>query len=95
MLKQEASYTTNQSSRLLKRLCKHFQHKVPAQWDEQAGKVEFVQGACQLLAEEDRLEFRIAASSDEDLLSIKKILEIHLQRMAREDQLALVWQPCE
>lgn len=81
-----------QPSLLLNRLCKHFRHKVPAEWDEHQGRVEFKPGLCLLTAEGNRLHILLEAETDSALESLKMILDIHIQRMARKEELELTWE---
>lgn len=87
----QATFSTNQAPVLLKRLCKHFRHKAPAEWDEQRGRVEFEPGLCLMTANAENLQIFLEAESESALETLKRILEIHIQRMARQDELGLVW----
>lgn len=87
----QGTFTTDKSSMLLKRLCKHFAHKAPAEWVDHRGRVEFKPGLCLMNANESGLHIYFEAESESALDTLKMILETHLQRMARQDELGLVW----
>ncbi|NVO56741.1 DUF2218 domain-containing protein [Rhodobacteraceae bacterium B1Z28] len=88
----QSSFQTKNASRYLQQLCKHFSHKVDAQYDDTAGRVDFEIGQAQLAAFPDRLEF-VARSDDPDgLQRTKSVLEDHIIRFAfRENLSGLSW----
>jgi len=88
----QATFATDNPSALLKRLCKHFRHKAPAEWDDHQGRVEFKPGLCLLTTSEKGLSIHFEAESEPAIDTLKMILETHIQRMARRDVLELDWQ---
>jgi len=90
----QATLATDTAPILLARLCKHFQHKAPATWNQQYGRVEFTPGLCLMTARKDGLYIYFEAESEPALETLKRILETHLQRMARRADLGLVWKEC-
>lgn len=46
---------TESARKYLQQLCKHFAHKVPASWTEEAGSVTFPYGDCTMQATEGEL----------------------------------------
>ena len=42
----EARVETEHASKYIAQLCKHFRHKVPAEYDEISGEVDFQTGRC-------------------------------------------------
>ena len=47
-----ADVTTKEGRKYLVQLCKHFQHKRPATWGDDRGRIEFGSGLCELTADD-------------------------------------------
>ncbi|ROQ18588.1 hypothetical protein EDC38_2816 [Marinimicrobium koreense] len=69
-------------ARTLRRLCKHFSHKVRAQWQETTGEVDFGIGVCEFHAEAGILHCLCRARSETDLQDIEETIERHLGPMS-------------
>lgn len=92
MVTSSAHFVTDQSARLLKRLCTHFSHKIQAEWDEQRGHLVFDMGQATLEASEGELTLHCQAQTATQLDQLQDILGRHLQGMARLPNLSLDWQ---
>jgi len=81
------------AGRYLQTLCKHFSRKVPAEWNEQTGKVSFAMGDCELtyLKEDNELALHCSADSPNKLSTIQKILEQHVSMLSRRETISIVW----
>lgn len=77
-----ATLPTTEASRLINRLCKHFSHKAPAQWDADSGEVTFIMGRCQLQATPDTLQLTCRAEDAEAVQAVADIVASHLLRFA-------------
>jgi len=92
----EARVTTVLAApRYLGQLCKHFQHKLPASYDEdfRHGRIEFPFGLCTLSAEaDDTLLMTAAAGSPEDLARLEGVIASHLERFAFRETFTIEWQ---
>ncbi|MCH8497788.1 MAG: DUF2218 domain-containing protein [Marinobacter sp.] len=86
-----ATIETTEASRLINRLCKHFSHKTPAQWDAAGGKVTFVMGQCQLEATPASLRLTCRAESADALQAVGDIVGSHLIRFANGAIAQVVW----
>jgi len=87
------SVTTVNASSYLQRLCKHFAHKVPAEWDAAGGHAALPGGRAEFAATHDRLEIVIRGENPAGLDRARAIVEDHLLRYAfREDLAPLVWE---
>ncbi|WP_330960570.1 DUF2218 domain-containing protein [Photobacterium sp. 53610] len=82
---------TPDGSKYLRHLCKHFNHKVDAEWDERQGKVFFAMGTCEFRATESMLTVECQAASDEALEVVKEIVKTHFDRFARREAVELAW----
>lgn len=87
-----ARIATSQGSRLVNRLCKHFQHKVPATWDRTSGHVEFDIGQCLLSAGTEELILECQAPDGERLDQVGEVIASHLVRFAGGEVEAVQWQ---
>ncbi len=93
---------TENGSRYLQQLCKHWMHSLPVRFTPTEGAITFphdARGATwpgdaffQLAADETGLDCRLDASSLDHLRALKEVVARHLDRFAfREAPLALVW----
>lgn len=86
-----ANVTTEMASRYLQQLCKHFAHKVPAEFTPEAGTITFPMGKCTLKAQDNLLAMTVAARTDADLERMKEVIGSHLERFAFRDKPVIVW----
>jgi len=87
--------TTLAASRYLGQLCRHFEHKLPATYDEgfHHGRIEFPFGVCTLAAESpDTLVMTATAATAEDLERLERVIGSHLERFAFRETFTIDWQ---
>jgi len=82
---------TASASKYLQQLCKHFAHKVPAEWDASRGEVSFPFGFCSMEATGECLTIRCEAEEQSDLDRAKAVIDNHLERFAWREKLKLDW----
>jgi hypothetical protein len=89
----EARVPTEVPSRYLQQLCKHFQHKLPAEFDERHGRVEFPAGRCELdaTAEPGTLLMRVVAGDAAALARLEDVVARHLERFAFREKPEVRW----
>ena len=75
----------------LKRLCRHFAHKIPASVDGDSGEIEFPFGLCKIETDENEMRIRIEVGDPKDLDRAEKVLADHLIRMANRDDPIVEW----
>jgi uncharacterized protein len=92
MIVQEARIATELPGRMILKLCKHFRHKVPAEFDEHVGRVDFQPGLCIFTAEATTLHIRIEGADEKEIGRMHYVLGDHIQRFLRDRELALPWQ---
>lgn len=85
------AYTAS-ASKYLQQLCKHFAHKVPAEWDSEKGEVSFPFGFCRMDAVDSCLMIRCEADKDLKLVRMKSLIDDHIERFAWREELKLRWQ---
>ncbi|HVO04452.1 MAG TPA: DUF2218 domain-containing protein [Candidatus Cybelea sp.] len=97
-----ARVPTQNASRYLQQLCKHWQHNLAVKFTAAEGRVVFPKDArgadwpgdatLTLAAHADDLECRLEASADGQLAALKDVVARHLERFAfREAPLAFDW----
>lgn len=86
-----ARVPTVHASKYLQQLCKHFQHKLPAEFNESAGSISFPTGEVKLVAEAGGLQLALESPSEEDLERLKDVVARHLVRFAFREELAVAW----
>jgi hypothetical protein len=83
---------TDNASRYLMQLCKHFAHKVPVTYDEHTGLCAFACGTAELTADMGTLRIRVSSEDADGLAQTKDVIESHLLRFAfRENLSRLDW----
>lgn len=98
-----AAVPTENGSRYLQQLCKHWSHNLDVQYDKDHGTVGFPAegksgswsgpGLLTLDAQENALDCRIDAAEPEQLEALKGVVARHLDRFAfREAPLTFDWQ---
>ncbi|HEV7256970.1 MAG TPA: DUF2218 domain-containing protein [Bosea sp. (in: a-proteobacteria)] len=86
-----ADVVTDNASRYLQQLCKHFSHKVEVTFDETAGHVIFSIGHCRLTAHAGLLRLALGAPDAEALSELEQVIERHLLRFAFRETLSIAW----
>lgn len=85
------SVTTPFGSKYINKLCKHFTHRVTAEWNEWNGTVHFDIGKCFISATNESLTFLCEANTESELNAILETVKSHFDRFALKDQLVLNW----
>ena len=83
--------STGHASLYLKKLCRHFSHKVETEFDDHQGAIHFPFGTCELSADATSLQLHCQADSDQ-LATLRDVIERHLVRFATRDTLTVNWQ---
>lgn len=87
-----AEIATESGARLMNRLCKHWAHKLEVEQGEEESRVVFEDGSCVMRAEPDKLVVAIEALEEESLDRLEGVVDSHLQRMAGDEELTIVWE---
>lgn len=92
MQKSQAQFMTDKGPRYLGQLCKHFAHKIDADFDGNHGYANFPFGVAKMRADANQLEIAIEAEDEAALSRTKDVIESHLVRFAfRENLEKLEW----
>ncbi len=89
----EARVTTAHASRYLQQLCKHFQHKLPATFNETAGSITFALGETKLAADAETLTLAVESKGEAELAQLEDVVARHLVRFAFRETLEIEWRP--
>ena len=87
-----ANFETENASRHLTMLCKHFSRRVPTEHNGQLGTIEFPFGCCQMSAHEHHLTFEVSASNSTERDQVVDVVTRHLERFAFRENPQLEWQ---
>lgn len=92
MVISKARVPTSRADRYANRLCKHFAHKIHAEWTPPEGVAEFPEfGTCRLIAQPDELLLRIEVPDPDKLSKVQDIVGGHLERFGARDNLTVKW----
>ncbi len=92
MKKSTSLIRTPMGSSYIGKLCRHFRHKIEAEYDDTSGKAFFPQGTCNMFARPDTLVFEIEAATHEGLEQIKGVVVRHLLKFSYKETLEINWQ---
>lgn len=90
-LVSEARIETGLAQRYLTQLCRHFEHRLPAQYDADQGSIAFPEGVCRLEARPDLLILRAEATDAPSLARLEDVVARHLGRFAFRDKPPIAW----
>ena len=91
MLSTTAFVTTETPERYIARLCKHFAHKIPVDFDEAQGRIEFDMGLALLNAEPGGLRLTTQSPDAAGLERLQHVVASHFERFAWKEALTLDW----
>ena len=90
-----ARVPTAKAERYLIQLCKHFAHRVPAEYDDNSGVIAFDFGRCQMGATSEILALVAEAADSAALAEVQDVIGRHLERFAFRDGLRVSWTAAE
>ena len=82
---------TENASKYLQQLCKHFGHKVHVEFSEIEGKIELPFGSCALAATSSDLTMT-ATAEESNLKKLERVMGDHLARFAFRENVTPTWQ---
>lgn len=92
MLTAQATLATENGSKYLQQLCKHFAHKIEVTYTPTTGSAALPTGPAQLNADDAGLWVEVTARDPEGLVVAKGIIDSHLKRFAfRENFEEMPW----
>ena len=91
MAQSTAEVKTEQASKYLQQLCKHWSHKMVTAFDTAQGRVDFPSGA-QLFLSAEAAVLRLRLTAPEEALErIEGVVADHLKRFAFREELVFDW----
>jgi hypothetical protein len=85
-------YKTENASKYLQQLCKHFGHKVDVSFDADKGWAAFEMGTAQMNADADGLTVTCAVKDVASIQSVHHVIDSHLTKFAfREETHSMDW----
>lgn len=92
MITAKSRFETQNASKYLQQLCKHFAHKVSVEYDATSACAQLPPGPARMKADKTGLNFEITGPDEASLSRAKFIIEDHLKRFAfREEPKGLTW----
>lgn len=88
----KATIATQNAAKLMRWTIGHFKPKVPAQYDETNGRVEFQFGTCSMEATEDELIVTVRAEDASSLTSMKNIVGRHIEKFGIKENIQVAWE---
>ncbi|PMR75959.1 DUF2218 domain-containing protein [Billgrantia endophytica] len=83
---------TESAAKLMNRLCKHWAHKLEVEQGDTESRVAFEDGSCLMQVEPGKLIVAIETLEEESLDRLEGIVNAHLERMAGDEDLVIVWE---
>ncbi|NBC35197.1 DUF2218 domain-containing protein [Novosphingobium sp. FSY-8] len=84
---------TDNASRYLQQLCKHWGHKFEVTFDPAQGRIAFPMGPIEMRAGDMALTVTLHPNPDTDVARMQQVVADHLNRFAhREGELVFAWQ---
>lgn len=75
-------FATDNASKYLQQLCKHFAHKVDVTYDATTADAAMPLGACRMWADDSELRVTVTAPDADGLARAKSVIDVHLERFA-------------
>lgn len=88
-MRSSATVVTPNAHRYMVQLCRHFGHKVPAEWGDHEGRIRFEVGEAALRAAPETLMMVASAPDPERLARLEHVIDSHLKRF--EPGMAVEW----
>jgi len=83
--------TTPHGIAYMRRLCKHFVHKIPANVDGSRGVIQFPFGVCTIECDDNQMVMRVEVENADDVDRAERVVGDHLVRMANKDEPVVSW----
>ena len=90
-LRLHGTARTQESSRILQRLCYHFSRKIEVRGDAGERVAQFAWGSCTMHADGEVLSFLCEAADAEGLARVRHVIDEHMALFSRKQPLAVQW----
>lgn len=92
MFSSHANVTLISASASMKKLCRHFSHKIETEFDDESGFVRFPFAQVELKADGQQLSIQVEADDQQGLEKGRDVISSHLLRFATRQQVELNWE---
>ena len=86
-----ANISTTSAARIMKRLCKHWSHKLQVSYDDEQGRVLFDPAVLNMQVSPQSLQATLSHADEDTLIRLQQVVADHLQRMAQPEVLVIEW----
>ncbi len=86
-----ANISTASAARIMKRLCKHWSHKLQVSYHDEQGRVLFDPSVLTMQVSPQSLQATLSHADDDTLIRLQQVVADHLQRMAQPKVLVIEW----
>lgn len=93
MLQSETVLLATNPASAIARMCKHFSHKVPAQWDEHSARIQFPTGDCEMVSREESIHVLCRAVDAEAMATLQDVITRHIPNLLWRDEQTVTWSP--
>lgn len=90
-MKATVNIKTKEGAMYIGKLCRHFRHKIEANYEGNTGIAYFPAGICHMRAEAEALIFEVEARDAEGMGKIQGTLDRHLIKFAFREELVIDW----
>ncbi len=91
MLKTTAVVKTVYGGTYMKRLCRHFSHKLDVQVDDKEAQIAFPFGDCRIHTSAEQMVFEVSLRDASEVDRAEDVVARHLLRMAHKDEPIVLW----
>ncbi len=91
MTETNAIVDTEHGVAYMKRLCKHFSHKLDVEIGDSVSTIHFPFGDCTITTSPTGMVFRVQVPNPAELDRAERVVGDHLVRMANKDEPVLKW----
>lgn len=89
----QARLRTQNGSKYLQQLCKHWSHKFPVEFTPERGRIDLGEGRiCAMEASPDALIVRASADDAAGLPRLEGVIADHIKRFAFKEELVFEWE---
>ena len=92
MPRTTADVRTDHAVAYMRRLCRHFSHKIAVSFDDEKGHIEFPFGTCEIQTSPTHMNFVIDVPDAQQLGRAEDVVARHLERMANKDDPVIEWE---
>lgn len=90
-----ATIATLDPARVIRRLCKHWQHKFVVRFDEEQGEILLGESRCVMLVKDGALQVALHTPDVAQQQRLEGVVADHIRRMASSETLDIEWNPAE